>query len=180
LVGGLPGTGKSTLARGLAEQSSFCLIRSDLVRKELAGLSAQTRAAAPFGKGIYTPAWTTQTYVECLRRAEGLLFEGKRVVVDASFTEEKQRCAFLEAAKRLGVPVFFLLCQARPQVVRQRLVCRRDDASDADLSTYQQAAEHWEQVGPVTRQATCQVPTDARPDETLSWAIGLLCHSGLL
>jgi uncharacterized protein len=180
LVGGLPGTGKSTLAHGLAEQANFCLIRSDLVRKELAGLSAQTRTAAPFGKGIYTPAWTTQTYVECLRRAEGLLFEGKRVVVDASFSEEKQRCAFLEAAKRLGVAVFFLVCQARPEVVRQRLACRRDDASDANLSIYEQAAEHWEQVGPIARQTMCQVPADAMQDEMLSFVIELLCRSGLL
>ena len=33
LVGGLPGTGKSTLARGLAEQAGFTVIRSDLVRR---------------------------------------------------------------------------------------------------------------------------------------------------
>src|SRR5262249_39475543 len=37
LVGGLPGTGKSTLARGLAERAGFTVIRSDVVRKELAG-----------------------------------------------------------------------------------------------------------------------------------------------
>src|SRR5205807_10001841 len=35
LVGGLPGTGKSTLARGLAERARFSIIRSDLVRKEV-------------------------------------------------------------------------------------------------------------------------------------------------
>src|SRR5262249_9071077 len=40
LVGGLPGTGKSTLARGMAERAGFAVIRSDLVRKELAGVPA--------------------------------------------------------------------------------------------------------------------------------------------
>src|SRR5439155_7812270 len=38
LVGGLPGTGKSTLARGLAAAAGFDVIRSDVVRKELAGV----------------------------------------------------------------------------------------------------------------------------------------------
>ncbi len=37
LLAGLPGTGKSTLARGLAERAGFTVIRSDEVRKELAG-----------------------------------------------------------------------------------------------------------------------------------------------
>src|SRR5262249_5650864 len=40
LVGGLPGTGKSTLARGLATAAGFGVIRSDVVRKELAGVPA--------------------------------------------------------------------------------------------------------------------------------------------
>src|SRR5439155_20423846 len=37
LVGGLPGTGKSTLARGMAQAHGFTVIRSDVVRKEMAG-----------------------------------------------------------------------------------------------------------------------------------------------
>src|SRR5262249_55631567 len=90
LVGGLPGTGKSTLARGLAEWAGFTVIRSDLVRKELAGVPAATAASGPsaFGQGIYTPEWTDRTYAECLRRAEAELFEGRRVLVDASFAAE--------------------------------------------------------------------------------------------
>jgi predicted kinase len=98
LIGGLPGTGKSTLAQQFADRADFRLVRSDLVRKELAGLSVQGSTRSPFGQGIYTPAWTERTYAECLVRAEKLLFEGNRVVVDASFGEEAQRRAFLGAA----------------------------------------------------------------------------------
>src|SRR5262249_44094454 len=39
LVGGLPGTGKSTLAQALGRSAGFEIIRSDVVRKDLAGLS---------------------------------------------------------------------------------------------------------------------------------------------
>ena len=125
LVGGLPGTGKSTLAQSLTERANFHLIRSDLVRKELGGLRAQDSARSPFGEGIYAPTWTERTYTECLYRAEKLLFEGNRVVVDASFSEERRRRDFLEMAARLAVPGTFILCQADPEVIRLRLDDRR-------------------------------------------------------
>src|SRR5262249_44885516 len=103
LVGGLPGTGKSTLAAGLAERANCNVIRSDAVRKELAGQSAEAARPQELNTGIYTPEWTERTYAECLRRAELMFFAGKRVVVDATFREEKRREAFLGAAQRWGV-----------------------------------------------------------------------------
>ena len=180
LVGGLPGTGKSTLALGLAERADFCLVRSDLVRKQLVGLSARDRARSPFGEGIYSPAWTERTYAECLRRAEGLLFEGKRVLVDASFGEEIRRCDFLELAQRLAVPAVFVLCQAGAEVVRLRLEDRQDDASDAEWSVYRGAAERWEEVGPCSRQFLREIPTNGTQEQTLSEAMGMLREFSLL
>src|SRR5262249_9583209 len=54
LVGGLPGAGKSTLARGLAERAGFAVIRSDVVRKELAAASGLSIGPSPFGEGLYS------------------------------------------------------------------------------------------------------------------------------
>jgi predicted kinase len=179
LVGGLPGTGKSTLAQGLAERAGFRLIRSDLVRKELAGLPAQESARSAFEEGIYAPAWSERTYAECLGRAEKLLFEGKRVIVDASFGEEKRQQAFVEAAARLAIPVIFMLCQADSEVAWRRLECRRGDASDADWSVYQKATERWETIGPATRGVLCEVPTSGTKDQALARALDLLGVSAL-
>jgi aminoglycoside phosphotransferase family enzyme/predicted kinase len=174
LVGGLPGTGKSTLARGLAERAGLCVIRSDVVRKELAGPACGEQGPSAFGEGIYTAEWTERTYAECLRRAEGLLFEGRRVLVDANFREEARRRTFLEAATRWGVPGVFLVCQAEPDVVRQRLASRRDDASDADWTVYLKAVETWEGAGTRTRSALQAVSTGGSMEGALAQAVDVL------
>jgi aminoglycoside phosphotransferase family enzyme/predicted kinase len=179
LVGGLPGTGKSTLAAALGERAGFCVLRSDVVRKELAGLSPWTPAPAAYHEGIYTPEWTKQTYAECLRRAEGLLFEGKRVLVDASFGEESRRRAFLAGAARLAVPVVWLLCQAPPETARVRLSTRRDNVSDADWSIYCRAAEHWEEPVPATRPVLRPIPTGGTPEQAQGLALAVLTEFGL-
>ncbi len=179
LIGGLPGSGKSSLAADLARRADFCVIRSDLVRKELAEAAATPPKPDAFAGGIYTPEWNERTYAECLRRAEALLFEGRRVVVDASFREEARRFAFLEAAARWKVPGLFLLCQVEPDVARQRLAQRMTDASDADWSIYLQAAEAWEATQPRTQSALRQINASGTRAETLDRALAILVEAGL-
>ena len=170
LVGGLPGSGKSTVARGLSEQAGFTVIRSDVVRKELAGFEPKGQAA----EGIYSPEWTDRTYVECLRRAEQALFQGGRVLVDASFIAEGRRLVFLDAAARWGVSVLFFLCQTDPDTARRRLQERRGDPSDADWSIHELATERWEELGPQTKQTLCEIPNYGTTEEAIQLALGQL------
>jgi aminoglycoside phosphotransferase family enzyme/predicted kinase len=179
LVAGLPGSGKSTLAQGLADRAGFRLIRSDLVRRELAGQAGQEWQPAAFGQGLYTPEWTARTYRECLRRAEHGLFEGQRILIDASFREDSWRREILEAARRWRVPVLLLLCRTPPEVRRVRLESRRHDASTADWSIAMQAAQHWEEPGPETRPITHEVATDRDRTEVLAQVLELLHEGGL-
>ena len=141
MIAGLPGTGKSRLAQGLAASPAF---RDPFGRgwpKELAGpLSAPKETRPRIRESLYTVAWNERTYGECLHRAEQLLFEGQRVIVDATFREEKKRQTFLNAALRCGVPALILLCRAEPETVRRRLEQRKGDVSDADWSIYLQIA----------------------------------------
>ena len=153
-LAGLPGTGKSTLARAFAERARFTVIRSDLVRKELASRVGQAPAPAAFAEDIYTPEWDERTYAECLHRAEEVVFQAGRVLVDASFREESRRRLFLDAARRWGIAGRLLLCQAAPEVVRRRLDQRHDDASDAGWAIYLEAARRWESLGEDTRSLT--------------------------
>jgi uncharacterized protein len=179
LVTGLPGTGKSALARALAEQAGFSVIRSDVVRKELAGLPIHVPAPSRYREGLYTPQWTERTYEECARKAEQLLFEGKRVLVDATFHEESKRRLFLETATRCGVPAVVLVCRAQPETIRSRLTVRQGDASDADWSVYLKMAAHWEEASPFTQRLLDPIPTDGSSEQTLFKALQALRKHGL-
>jgi predicted kinase len=154
------------------------VIRSDVVRKELSGQDKS--AAARFEEGLYTPEWTERTYDECLRRAERLFFEGRRVLVDASFRRESSRRAFLDAALRWGVPGVLLMCQAEPLVVRRRLQERRGDASDADWSIYEETAARWEAAGASTRGRTRVVNTGDDHERAAGSALRILAEIGLV
>ncbi|HEX5271762.1 MAG TPA: AAA family ATPase [Gemmataceae bacterium] len=175
LVGGLQGSGKSTLSRALAERGGFAHLRTDEIRKELAGVPPGRR----LGEEFYSPEWNERTYAECLSRAGRRLYEGGRVLIDATFADEGRRRLFLDAATRWGVPPLWLLCRAEPEVVRRRLEQRRGDVSDADWAVYQGAAARWEEPGGATRRATAIIPTDGTPAEALQRAARALRDAGL-
>ncbi len=174
LSAGLPGTGKSTLARRLAEAANLSVIRSDVIRKELAGIPIEEKTSPALLASLYGRESTERTYAECLRQAEHLLFEGQRVIVDATFREEGQRRQFLEAATKWAVPCLLLTCRADPQTVRQRLASRQHDASDADWSVYEQAAASWEEFGNATQKFAHFIPTDGGDDDSIRTALNLL------
>ncbi len=155
-VGGLPGIGKSTLAAALPD---FTVIRSDVVRKALAGLAPDQGAAAAPDTGLYTPDQRDRVYAACLDQAEDALFEGRRVVVDASFGRARWRQALVDRARALGVPPLLVVCEAAPSVVRQRLARRRGDASDADWAIHRAEAARWEASPPAVQAVTCVVDT---------------------
>jgi hypothetical protein len=100
-----------------------------------------------------------------LRQAEGAIWQGERVVVDAMFSRTAQRQVFLHAADRWAVPTGWLICEAPEELVRDRLAQRRGDASDADWQVYLQARAQWEPVDSVTARRTHSVTTTAPPDE---------------
>jgi aminoglycoside phosphotransferase family enzyme/predicted kinase len=191
LLAGLPGAGKSTLARSLAEQAGFVVIRSDEVRKELAGNpkivgppgtrpSTGERPLTGVVEDIYTPPWSQRTYAECARRAEAELFAGGRVLVDANFRAEEQRRVFLDLARDWGVPGLLLVCRADPATARRRLAGRHGDVSDADWAVYQQAAREWQEPGPATRPFARELDANGAAEQTLARALELLRGDGLL
>ncbi len=139
VIFGLSGSGKSFLARILSEEMGYEWIRSDVIRKELAGITPEKSAKAGFGKGIYTEEMTRKVYEEMVRRAEELLREGKRVVLDATFLRRWQREL---VRKKLGEPLF-ILATAGEEEIKKRLSARVD-VSDADFGIYLKQKEVFE------------------------------------
>ena len=125
---GLTGSGKSTLARKLGELYALQLIRSDVVRKGLAGLEPGERRWLPFDQGEYSPVMTERTYTAMLERAETLLASGHSVVLDGCYTKRAQRAGAVELARRLSLPFLLLECRTSEDVIRERLERRAQKA----------------------------------------------------
>jgi uncharacterized protein len=183
LLGGLPGVGKSVLARALAETSGFVWIDTDVVRRELATAADQATGPAPFEAGQYAPAFTDATYDECRRRARALLLDGRRVLIEASFRTNRHRTDLLEEADALGVPALFLVCEADREVVRRRLQARRDrpspGPSDAHWDIYKEMERHWEAPGPAAAPLTRRIPGDRPLEAMVLEATEILRSAGL-
>ncbi|CAI7973433.1 MULTISPECIES: AAA family ATPase [unclassified Parafrankia] len=140
LVGGLPGTGKSTLASGLVDgQDEWVLLRSDVVRKELAGLAPDIAVDVAPGAGIYDAEATEHSYAELIARARQALERGQSVVLDASWSSGLFRELAAETAKATGADLAQVRCVAPAPVAVARIESRRSmrargtgaDASDA-------------------------------------------------
>jgi aminoglycoside phosphotransferase family enzyme/predicted kinase len=141
LVGGLPGTGKSTLATGLAAELGATLLRSDELRKELAGLRSDQPAPAPFGEGLYDEEATSATYVELLHRTEVAVALGESVVLDASWTAERHRKAARSVAARTATDLVELHCSAPPDLTARRIRRRLSAGGDPSDATPEIAAQ---------------------------------------
>jgi aminoglycoside phosphotransferase family enzyme len=134
VVGGLPGTGKSTLAAGLARARGWGLVRSDEVRKELAAAHGTPAADRGYRTGLYAPEVTDATYDELLRRARELLGMGTSAVLDASWTSEAKRSAVAGLARACHADLVALHCRVPADVAALRIEARArrgGDPSDA-------------------------------------------------
>ena len=87
IIGGLPGTGKSTLAQALGDELGAVVLRSDEIRKEI----SQSLGDAPALPDRYSDEMTTTTYGTMLKRAQSGLERGQSVILDASWTNRKHR-----------------------------------------------------------------------------------------
>lgn len=139
VVGGPPGTGKSTLAAGLGTAYGWPVLRSDVVRKELAGLPATERAAAPLDTGLYTPERTGATYSTLLDRAGDRLARGESVVLDASWSDAARRAEARRLAEAWSADLVELCCHAPPEVASDRVARRAFSGRDASDATVEVA-----------------------------------------
>lgn len=148
-VRGLSGTGKSMVANLLAENTAFCTLSSDLIRKELAGLAPSERGAEAYGAGIYSKEFTDRTYATLIERAGVILKARRSVICDATFSKGGYLQMAKEAAREAGAAFHIIECTANDKTIRNRLLKRLEDPgaiSDAGVEVYERQKASYEPV----------------------------------
>jgi uncharacterized protein len=130
---GPSGSGKTTKARQICLDKQAIHLRSDAVRKHLAGIPVDHHQPAPSGEGIYSREMSDRTYTKMLSLAEVCLRAGFSVVLDACYPHYGQRHQVIALSSRLDVPVSIIECDCSREVLEQRLRARADDISDASI-----------------------------------------------
>jgi uncharacterized protein len=147
-------TGKSTLARVLGQALGWPVIESDRVRKSLSGLTPTTRAAFPFGQGIYAADFSGRTYEEMRRQAAAYLAAGQCVILDGSYKRAGERQLVRQLAREQGAGVLFVYCECPPAEARRRLGLRLTDPqaiSDGRVELFEAQIKDFDPLGPEDR-----------------------------
>ena len=131
VVGGGPGTGKTTLSRALAEQLGAHVLSTDQVRRELQQAGVITGSAGDLDAGLYSPENVTAVYDEVLRRAQLLLGSGSTVILDGTWRDARQRERARELADETSTPIVEFTCSVPLREASARIQGRTESASDA-------------------------------------------------
>ena len=132
-IGGLSGSGKSTVAEALAAHvgapPGARVVESDRIRKAMHGVAAETRLPAK----AYRAEVSERVYREMAWQARLILADGGSVVVDAVFDAPRNRELIEQVALDLGVPFTGIWLDASPSLLMHRVMERTGGASDADV-----------------------------------------------
>jgi aminoglycoside phosphotransferase family enzyme/predicted kinase len=123
VVGGLMGTGKSTLAAKLSETLGIESLSTDLVRHSMLGPS---KVPADYGEGHYQPDMRCRVYDELLSQASKRLQDRQSVVLDGTFLTEGLRTRVQEIANRNGAVSLHVQCTCPRKVAYARIQRRID------------------------------------------------------
>ena len=139
-IGGLQGTGKSTLARALAPELGAApgalILRSDEIRKRLHNQPPETRLPPE----AYTEAANTGTNNALAELVGAAALAGHAVIADATFLDPAVRQDIARAVAATGACFIGIWLQAPLTVLEARIASRTGDASDADIAVLHRSA----------------------------------------
>ena len=144
-IGGGSGTGKTTLARQLADRMGAApgavVLRSDVIRKRLLGCEPTERLPPE----AYAPEMSQRVFAAIAERASQCLTAGHAVIADAVYGQERQRAGIAAVAARAGVPFTGIWLEAPADLCTARVAARTGDASDANAAVVARQSETLDQ-----------------------------------
>jgi aminoglycoside phosphotransferase family enzyme/predicted kinase len=130
-IGGLSGTGKSTIAAAVAPFLGAApgarVVRSDVLRKRLLGQAPEQRLP----EAAYDAEMNRRVYEAVGESAAVALAAGHSVVIDAVAARAPERAAMAALGARLGVGFAGFWLEAPAALLEARVTARAKDASDA-------------------------------------------------
>ena len=168
-VGGLSGTGKSTLAAALAPlvgpAPGALVLRTDVERKGLFGVPETQRLSAEH----YTEAVSAQVYARLYDKSKAVLSAGHAVIFDGVSARAEERDRIVSIALERGCKFRGLWLDAPLDTQVARVSARRGDASDSDATVVRAQAEH--DLGPIS---WARIDAGETPEHTLAQAKAIL------
>lgn len=131
-VCGVPGVGKTTVARAVARRLEAELLRTDVVRKEI------------LPDPEYTEEETRMVYRELFDRSRETVEGGDNVVLDGTFRSKRFRDGAASVSGRTNANFRLVKVECSPDVVKQRIAQRENDESDADFEIHVKYREKFE------------------------------------
>ena len=151
-VGGLSGTGKSSIARELAQlvapAPGALVLRTDIERKRLFGVAETEHLPSD----AYSAEATGKVYRIIVDKAARIIGARHSAIADAVFAKPEERAAIRAVAEAAGVAFRGLFLVADLQTRLDRVGTRRLDASDANAAvalqqeTFALGAIEWTEI----------------------------------
>ena len=169
---GRVGTGKSTLARALAEAIGAALFSSDKIRKELAGVPLHERADPDTRGRLYSEEMTRRTYAEMLSRALRAATTDGAAVVDATFGKHSQRELLRQ---KTNVRCLRVLLDVSDAEIKQRLQNRSSaQISDARLEDFEMLDAAYEHPDAIEQNEIVMINSGSTLESTVTAVFQLL------
>lgn len=141
-IGGLSGSGKSTVAASVAplvgRAPGALHVRSDVIRKQLQGVEPLTRLpVSAYGSDV-----TAKVYAEMRHVTAESLAAGHSVICDGVFAAGSERDALADVAAAAHVPFVPIWLEASAPTLVGRVQSRHADASDANEDVVRMQLAH--------------------------------------
>ena len=129
-------SGKTTVALQVAGSIGGIVVRSDAVRKHLAGMPLEQAQATPYGQGLYSTEMTHRTYQALLEHARAVIASGRWAILDATYLLHAQRLQAAMFAQSLGIAFGIIHCDASLHELERRLERRSSTQHDISDATH--------------------------------------------